>query len=46
MILGHLVPTGTGFKFYHQSRVKLAEATLELAEEGQGEDEGAPSQVA
>ena len=47
VILGHLVPTGTGFKYYHQSRVKVAEPTLELAEEeGSTEGEGSPSQVA
>jgi DNA-directed RNA polymerase subunit beta' len=47
VILGHLVPTGTGFKYYHQSRVRVSEPTLELAEEGSAEEGGgAPSQVA
>ncbi len=41
VILGHLVPTGTGFKVYHQSRVKK-EATIEIPET----EEGGTEQVA
>jgi DNA-directed RNA polymerase subunit beta' len=30
VILGNLVPTGTGFKYYHQSKVKLHGETIDL----------------
>ena len=33
VILGNLVPTGTGFKYYHQSKVKLHGETIDLPEE-------------
>jgi DNA-directed RNA polymerase subunit beta' len=37
VILGNLVPTGTGFKYYHQSKVKLHGETIDLP----GEEEAA-----
>src|SRR6185369_4490038 len=33
VILGNLVPTGTGFKYYHQSKVKLHGETIDLPDE-------------
>ncbi len=45
VILGNLVPTGTGFKFYHQSKVKLHGETIELMGEEREEVEE-PDQVA
>ncbi|MBM4013357.1 MAG: DNA-directed RNA polymerase subunit beta' [Planctomycetes bacterium] len=42
VILGNLVPTGTGFKHYHQSRVKLHGETIELpSDEAEVGDEDA-----
>ncbi len=33
VILGHMVPTGTGFKAYHKTRIKVNEELLEGAKE-------------
>jgi DNA-directed RNA polymerase subunit beta' len=41
VILGNLVPTGTGFKYYHQSKVKLHGETIDLPDEAEPARAGA-----